>query len=140
MKEGLWTIHTVSIDNPGNKKTEGTRSICRSHAYDTRVREQSEQRQKQICKTINRTSSGNSFTEESECTVQGSALKSKAVTTFSGDSSIHAETHATYTPAVYGTAETTIVVDQKYVGACPAGMVPGDIKNSDGKIMHTDRP
>ena len=37
MKEGLWTIHTQSIDNPGNKKSEGTYSLCRSHAYDLAI-------------------------------------------------------------------------------------------------------
>ena len=140
VKEGLWSIHTVSIDNPGSKKTDGTRSICRNHAYDTRIREQAEKQQKQTCKSANRTSSGNSFTDESECTVQGSVIKTKGVTTFTGDTAFHSETHATYTPALYGNAETTMVIDQKYVGPCPAGMEPGDFMSADGKITHVKRP
>jgi hypothetical protein len=136
MKEGLWSIHTISIDNPGNKKSEGTRSICRNHAYDARIRQQTEQKQKQTCKSNSEASSGNTFTAESECSVQNSIIKSKGVTTFNGDSSIHSETHGTYTPALFGVAETTIIMDQKYVGACPAGMQPGDFMSADGKITH----
>jgi len=140
MKEGLWSIHTTSIDNPGNKKSEGTRSICRNHAYDLRVRQQAENKQKQTCKTFTETSAGNTFTTESECNVQGSVIKGKTVTTFSGNSSIHAETHATYTPALFGTAESTLIQDQKYVGACPAGMEPGDFMDASGKITHLKHP
>ena len=136
VREGLWSIHTVSIDNPGNRRTEGTRSICRNHPYDVRIREQAEKRQKQYCKSTVQKSTGNGSTEESECTVQGSAVRSKVVTTFVSDASIHSETHATYAPALYGTAEMTMIMDQKYVGACPAGMQPGDFMSSDGRITH----
>lgn len=139
VKEGLWSIHTVSTNNPGNQKSEGTRSICRTHAYDTRIRQQAEIQQKQSCKIVNRSSSGNTFTEETECTVQGSTIKGKTVTTFSGDSSVHSETHSANTPALYGVADSTIIIDQKYVGPCPAGMEPGDYMSSDGKITHVQR-
>jgi hypothetical protein len=140
VKEGLWSIHTTSIDNPGNKKNEGTRSICRSHEYDMRLRRQTEAKQKQICKTFNENLSGNSLTAESECSVQGSVIKSKTVTTFSSDTSIHSETHSTFTPALFGNAESTMIQDQKYAGACPAGMEPGDLMDASGKIMHVKRP
>jgi len=139
MKEGLWSIHTATIDNPGNKKSEGTRSICRNHEYDVRIRQQAEQKQKQTCKSFKESSSGNGMTGESECTVQGSVITSKTVTTFNGDSSIHAETHVTYSPALYGIAEETLIQDQKYTGACPAGMEPGDFMDAAGKITHVRR-
>jgi hypothetical protein len=140
MKEGLWSIHTVSVNNPGNKKSEGTRSICRTHEYDVRIRQQAENRQKQICKTFSETSAGNTFTTESECNVQGSVSKGKTVTSFNGSTSIHAETHVTYTPAVFGTAESTMIQDQQYSGSCPAGMEPGDFMDASGKITHVKRP
>jgi hypothetical protein len=140
VKEGLWSIHTVSIDNPGNKKVEGTRSICRSHDYDLRIRQRTEQQEKQTCKTHTETLSGNTFTAESECTVQGSVVKSKTVAAFSGDTAIHSETHATYTPALFGNAESTLIQDQKYAGSCPAGMEPGDLMDASGKITHVKRP
>jgi hypothetical protein len=140
VKEGLWSVHTVMIDNPGNKRTEGTRSLCRTHAYDVRAREQAQTKQKQICKTVARTSSGNTFTEESECTIQGSVATIKVVTSFASDTSIHSETHDTYKPPLGGVAEMSVILDQKYLGACPAGMEPGDFMSSDGKVTHVKQP
>lgn len=140
IKEGLWSIHTTSIDNPGNKKSEGTRSICRNHDYDLRIRQQTQTKQKQTCKTYTQTFSGNTLTTESECTVRGSVLKGKSVATFNGDTSVHSETHTTYTPTLFGTDESAMIQDQKYIGACPTGMEPGDLMDASGKITHVKRP
>jgi hypothetical protein len=54
----------------------------------------------------------------------------------SGDTAAHSETRATYTPPMYGLTETTMVMDQKYVGACPAGVGPGDTIEAGGKVIH----
>jgi len=133
MKEGLWSIHTVSTDQPGDKKTEGTQKLCRNHAYDDRVRAMAAQQSAKSCKAPIESSSGGTITTETECTVAGSVLKTKGVVTFNGDSA-HSETHTTYTPAMYGMTETTMVMDQKYLGACPAGVEPGDRISADGKV------
>lgn len=37
LKEGLWSSRVQSIDNPGNKKTDSTSTVCRNHAYDQHV-------------------------------------------------------------------------------------------------------
>jgi hypothetical protein len=37
MKEGLWSIHFISNQTPEAEPVEGTSSLCRNHAYDTRV-------------------------------------------------------------------------------------------------------
>jgi hypothetical protein len=135
MKEGLWSIHTVSTDQPGDKKTEGTQKLCRSHAYDERVRAMAAQQSAKTCKTISENTAGGTMTTENQCTVGGSVLKTKAVVTFNGDSA-HSETHTSYTPAMYGMSETTMVMDQKYLGPCPAGVQPGDRIGPDGKVNH----
>ena len=64
-------------------------------------------------------------------------MHSKGVTTFQGDSATHSETHTTNTPEQYGVAESTMVMDQKYIGACPAGIVPGDIVRADGSKLNS---
>jgi hypothetical protein len=138
LKEGLWSIHTVSVDQPGNKKTDGTVKLCRNHAYDERVRALAAQQSAKTCKTISETITGGTRTTETECTVGNSVLKTKAVATISGDAA-HSETHTTYTPAAYGTSETTMVMDQKYAGACPAGVEPGDRISADGKVSHASK-
>ena len=35
-----------------------------------------------------------------------------------------------------GVSETTMIMDQKYVGSCPAGAQPGDITYADGRVTH----
>lgn len=76
------------------------------------------------------------MTTETQCSAGGSVLKTKAVVTMSGDGAAHSETTTTYTPALYGTSETTMIMDQKFMGACPAGMEPGDMMDASGKISH----
>ena len=134
LKEGLWSIHTESIDQPGNKKTTGDRSLCRSHEYDARVEQMGKEAQAK-CKTIHESTSGGKRDAELECTVAGTVIHTKATTTLTGDTAAHSETHATYTPPLAGMAEMTMIMDQKYVGACPAGVDPGDSISADGKIV-----
>lgn len=135
MKEGYWSIHTVTIDNPGNNKSESAQTICRNHAYEQYVRDSAKKRSQNICKMLVEDYSGGTYTVEQECTVGTSKIHSKTVTTTQGDSAAHAETHSTNTPALYGVAESTMTQDQKYLGACPAGVQPGDILRADGTKM-----
>jgi uncharacterized protein DUF3617 len=133
LKEGLWSIQTQTVDNPGGKKSGGTRSICRNHEYDERVRALAA---KQNCKTSNENVSGSTRTSESECTAGGSTIKTKSVVTMTGDTAAHSETHSTFDPPSFGRTDSTMIMDQKYIGACPAGMEPGDMMDADGKIIH----
>jgi hypothetical protein len=137
LREGLWSIHTQSVDNPGNVKREFTQKLCRNHAYDDSARAKA----KNVpgCKTLNENLSGHTYTVEMECTVTGSVIHSSGVTTMTGDDAFHSETHATYTPALRGVSDTTMIIDQKYEGSCPAGTQPGDFIRPDGTILHTGK-
>ena len=87
---------------------------------------------------ISESNTGGTITTENECTVGNSVLKTKSIATLSGDTA-HSETHTTYTPAMYGTSEGTMVMDQKYLGACPAGVEPGDRIGANGQIQHASK-
>lgn len=134
LKEGLWSIHSQSIDNPGNKKSESTSTICRSHAYDEYVRSQATN--VKGCTTVSKSFLGGKYSVELHCVEAGTVVESKGTTTFQGDTSAHSETHATYTPALGGISEMTMIMDQKYIGSCPAGAQPGDKTNADGTVIH----
>jgi|SRR5579863_1779669 hypothetical protein len=131
MKEGYWSIHTVTIDQPGDKKQETNRSICRNHAYDQYVQELAK-KQSAACK-VTESSSGGTRTTESECTVAGTVVRSKGTVTGAGENAAHSETTATYTPPMGGMSGMTMIMDQKFMGACPAGVVPGDMITADGR-------
>jgi hypothetical protein len=133
-KEGLWTIHRQSIDNPGNKKSESTATICRNHAYDQHA--QSLAKNVQGCTTLSETLRAGKLSVAMHCVEAGTAVDSKGTVIFQGDTAAHSESHATYTPAMGGVNDTTMIMDQKYVGSCPAGAQPGDLTTADGKTVH----
>jgi len=132
LKEGLWSIHSVSTEKPSGKKREITRSICRSHAYDDYVREKAK-KIPPTCKTVSDSSSAGTTTVETECTVQDTVVHGKTTTTIVSDTATRTETHSTYTPPLAGMSESNMVMDQTYTGACPAGVEPGDMLTPDGK-------
>jgi hypothetical protein len=134
VKEGLWSVHTQSINSPGDKKSEGTYTLCRDHAFDQSVRA----REKNLkgCTTVSESFQDGKYSSEIHCTAGKTAIDSKGTTVFEGETSLHSESHATYTPALGGVSESTIIMDQKYVGSCPEGTEPGDRTNSDGTVIH----
>ncbi len=134
VREGLWSIHSQTISNPGNKKSEGTYTLCRSHAYDQSV--QALANNLKGCTKVSESVQGGTHSSEIHCVFAGTVVESKGATTFQGDTSTHSETHATYTPAMGGVSEMTMIMDQKYVGSCPSGTQPGDKTNADGTVIH----
>src|ERR1019366_6518595 len=109
LKEGLWSIHTVSTDQPGNKKTEGTRSICRNRTYDERVRAQAKAKA-MACKIHTENYAGSKYESESECAVQGMTIHTKGITTASGEYATHTESSTTYPPAFNGISAATMIM------------------------------
>jgi hypothetical protein len=134
LKEGLWSIHRQTIDNPGNKKTESASTICRSHAYDQHV--QSLAKSRKGCTMVKENFQGGKYSTEMHCVVAGTTIDTKGTAVYQGDTSAHNETHTTYSPAFGGVTDSTMIMDQKYTGSCPAGAQPGDMTSADGRVVH----
>jgi Protein of unknown function (DUF3617) len=130
MKDGYWSLHRQMTENPGGKKTESTQSICTNRAYQEYVRNLA--KNQKGCKMLVDNYTGATYTQESECVVGETTIHSKGVTTIQGDSGAHMESRSTNSPALYGVSETITVMDQKFLGACPAGIQPGDIVRANG--------
>ena len=111
-KEGLWSNHRQSTDNPGNNKSEQTSTVCRNHAYDQYVL--SLTKDTKGCTKANESFQGGKYSVEMHCVIGGTVIDSKGTTTFQGDTA-HSESHATYTPAMGGVSETLVVMAQKSV-------------------------
>jgi hypothetical protein len=135
VKEGLWSSQTLTIDNPGSKRGGGLMTICRSHAYDQYVKDLAAKLPG--CDKPGENVSGHTITTTLRCTVANSVIQTKETATFQGNIAVHSETHATYTPPLYGVSESTMITDQKYLGSCPEDMQPGDMKSSDGKVVNS---
>ncbi len=138
MREGLWSIRTQTLDKAGNVKSDFTQKICRSHASDDSARAKAKNRPG--CKVLNENLSGHTYTIEMECNIGGSVIHTKGVTTSTGADASHSETHTTYAPALNGVSDSTMIMDQKYLGSCPSGTEPGDIIRADGTVLHTGKP
>jgi hypothetical protein len=133
VKEGLWQIRTQIIDNPGNKTTDSTIMLCRDHDYDKAA--EASGKSVKGCTTTNESFTAGAYSAEMRCEIGSNVLVSKGVVTFKGDAATHSETHVTYTPALFGKTDETMIQDQTYLGDCPAGMNPGDRKSQDGTIV-----
>jgi hypothetical protein len=134
-KEGLWSVNRQMIDNPGNKKDVFPPiKLCRNRAYDQYVMGLA--KNMHGCTTVSESTQGNKYFVELKCVVGKTVIDTKGTTTFQGDTSGHSESHTTYIPPMFGKSESTMIIDSKYIGSCPAGMQPGDRINGDGTIAH----
>jgi hypothetical protein len=137
LQEGLWEVHGQSIENPGNQKIEFIYKLCRDHAYDKAL----DDRIKDVkgCSTSLQKVGGDKFVAASRCTAGPLVIESKGTTVYPNSTSIHSETQATYTPSLKGKTDQSMIEDQKYLGACPADMKPGDRLMSNGILLHGAR-
>jgi hypothetical protein len=122
IKEGLWESNTMIV-GVTPKPMHG--SMCTSSATNKRFRDETQKNPNRPCKNVHSELKGSVYTEEIECTRSGQVTRTKTITTFTGNTAYHTETHK---------ADNTVeaVIDVKYVGACPAGMQLGDVVGSDG--------
>ncbi len=137
LQEGLWEIRGQSIDNPGGKKSEFTYRLCRNHAYDKAM--DAMVKNVKDCTTSFDSLGDGRYSSESRCTIDGTVILSKGTYTYLSATSTRSESHATYTPAHRGKTDETVIQDQNYVGACPAGMKPGDRITVGGTLQRYGR-
>ena len=133
LKEGLWEIRGQSIENPGGKRIEFTYRLCRNHAYD-RAMDALVKNVKE-CTTAFDDLGGGRYSSASRCTAGDTVIESKGTYTYESSTSARSESYATYTPALRGKTDETVIQDQKYVGSCPAGMKPGDRISTEGTLQ-----
>jgi hypothetical protein len=133
LKEGLWSIHSHGVQHPGDKKSDSTSTLCRTHLYDDQARERA--KNMKDCSTVKEALEGNKYSTESICTIEGSKVDSKSTTEFRGTTT-HTEAHVTYAPPLRGVSDWTLIQDQKYLGSCPTGAEGGDLMTPDGAMHH----
>jgi hypothetical protein len=137
LKEGLWEIRGQRVENPGDKHSDFIYKLCRDHALDRAA--DAELKNVKGCNTAIKKVADGKYSSASTCQVAGVTIVSTGSSSYKGDESVHADTHAAYTPAYNGKTEETLTEDQQYVGKCSAAMKPGDRINPDGIIWHHDR-
>jgi hypothetical protein len=130
-KEGLWETRGTHMQQ-GKTVPDPAVKMCQSNNTTKAMQAQGEElRKKNECTSHVSRPSPNTYVEESSCAKGPSAGSvTKVVYTNQGDTASHTEMHMNV-----GKSETVVVIDAKYLGACPAGMKPGDLMMDDGKII-----
>jgi Protein of unknown function (DUF3617) len=78
----------------------------------------------------------NVATINSQCKIGNSKITGKMVMTFSGDTAFHSELKSHFEPPFKGMSDATATQDGKWIGACAAGMKPGDFALGEGIKMN----
>jgi len=135
MKDGLWDTHTKQTQQ-GKTISDMSMKMCQSRELTASLQSSGEEvRKKNACTSAVSQPSPNTYVEESHCSKGPTAGSvTKIIYTFQGDTASQTEMHLNV-----GNNETVMIMDTKYLGSCPAGMKPGDIMMSDGKIISTGK-
>jgi hypothetical protein len=136
-KDGLWSIHSVNtmtrVGNAAPRTTEMTMSRCQAKGASLQAPVNPP---KADCKVISKGSNGSTRFFDMQCTQKGQTTRVKETVTMKGENEAQTITDSTMDPPVGGLNEMKLVADWKYLGACAAGMNPGDVIGPDGKIIH----
>jgi hypothetical protein len=129
-KEGLWETHSTQTQQ-GKTVFDKSVKMCQSKETTKSMQSNGEElRKKNECTSSLTQPSTNTYVEESRCAKGPNAGSvTKVVYTYQGDTASHTEMSINV-----GKSETTMVIDAKYLGDCPAGMKPGDLI-MDGKVI-----
>jgi hypothetical protein len=130
-KEGLWETHSV-YSRGGKTTTDQTVKMCQSNATTKSAQDEGAAlRKRNDCTSRVTHPSANTYQEETTC-AKGSnpGATTRVIYTNQGDTSSHTEMHI-----ISGQDDTLVIMDAKYVGACPTSMKPGDLMMQDGKII-----
>jgi len=134
-KPGLWEIVTQP-SKPDQKPM--MQRLCLDREIDAQLTRMGFQMGAEACSKFDVHRMGSRVTLHSECTFGSSKFTSDAVMTYTGDSAYRNESHGRFNPPMMGMGETHTVQDAKWLGACPAGMQPGDAVMTDasGREVH----
>jgi hypothetical protein len=129
-KPGLW----INRNTSDGQTTEA--KLCMDHATQGQMMQMGMAMSKEMCSSQSIKRTGNVVTVDSVCKVMGSTITSHAVYTYTGDTGYKGTINSSYSPALMGKKTDVMITDAKWSGACPAGMIPGDIIVPGGMKMH----
>lgn len=135
LKPGQWeiTIRTAAgAESPPPRKS----TMCTDEAMQQDMMKMGTGAAREMCSKNDMKRDGNRILATAECRFGESKVTSRSVMTFTGDTAYRTEITAVYDPPQYGTKESRITLDGKYVGPCRDGMVPGDVIGPNGQKLN----
>jgi uncharacterized protein DUF3617 len=137
MRAGLWQTSTMTRDAGSTQAfAPHTSTICIDPSVQSLMVQMAQGMMANMCSKHDLRISGRTVTGDAVCEMMGSRITTKSTMKFSSDTSYHTEAHMAYDPPLSGRKNADSVIDGKYLGPCPAGMAPGDIRLQDGKTIN----
>lgn len=135
-KPGLWEVSVASAGRPGQVMKQ-----CTDETTDEKMMATGNSMANSLgvqCSKKEMKKAGDTFTAESECTMNGTKLTSKTV--FSGDfnSQYTGETNASYDPPLMGMTGSQSTITARWLGPCEAGQKPGDMVMPGGHVVNME--
>lgn len=135
-KPGLWEM---KMTQEGRPDAQASRQ-CVDEQTDAQMREMGASMSAQLgggsCASPEIRSEGGGYVVESECSLMGTRMKSRAV--FKGDfaSSYSGQAEASYDPPLMGMAKSKTNISARWLGPCEPGQKPGDIIMPNGMKLN----
>jgi hypothetical protein len=136
MKAGLWQSTTVNDMQKAKGAPPQMTSICMDDAVQKQMIQFSQGAMRGMCSRNDLKVTGNTVTGDTVCQMGGSKMVGHSVMTFVSDTAYHTTAQSNFDPPLMGMKASVTTVEGKYMGACPAGMQPGDMKLPNGQIMN----
>jgi hypothetical protein len=136
-KPGLWNME-VQV---GDKKSY-TSQMCLDPSVEAAMYKMSSAMGSSLCQKLDIQVHGNKVISDSVCSMpallgsKATNITGHAETVFDGDTAFRSESVAHYEPAFMGQTERVTVQNGHWVGACKAGMKPGDLIAPNGRIIN----
>ena len=136
MKAGLWESTTVNDMQKAKGAPPQVTSICMDDAVQKLMVQFSQGAMRGMCSRNDLKVSGNTVTGDTVCQMGTSKMTGHSVMTFLSDTTYHTTAQSTFDPPLMGMKTSLTTVEGRFMGSCPAGMQPGDMKLGNGTIMN----
>jgi hypothetical protein len=119
-KPGLWEQHVqLSSDGRGGDRSSTVRT-CMQASVMAESRQVNADYNSKNCSRDETRLVGGEWTVDRVCKVGGSTMTGHEVIRFSSEDAYHTESTTAYDPPFAGQTRKHVIIDAKWVGACPA--------------------
>ena len=130
-KPGLWAL--TQTTSAGRKPIE--LKVCVDAATTRLLVDRAGATERSQCASHTTRVEGSSVISDSVCNLGPTTITSHSVVVYTGDSAFHGETNSKLSPPFMGRSASHATQDGRWIGACPAGMAPGDMTGPGGVRM-----
>lgn len=137
-KPGLWSLSMQMEGMPGGGTNTQQCVDAKSDAEMQRKAMAGDPRHRCTQKSVSRIAGGVEF--QAECTSDEGKVLVRSRATGDFDKRYTVDSRMSFDPPQHGVKEATVKITAQHMGACPAGMGPGQVRISGGPAGVTGRP